>query len=948
MTSDEYRDLKFSHDLMEWFWNHGVERSSKYPAYAIPTDDWLKKLYDTRKDLETINQAAKRTRPACAIWGPSQTGKSTLVAAYLDEKAEIVGVPGKDGVGGALHWPGGDPALFMFPKAMGRWPSDDYTAAQVLNPYNQGKDASACLTRFVYGSSVKNDNYHHVFDPKHPIQVRLVSKKELLHAVARGFDTECWGHSPSGKAKEWDIDRLVGELNKVPDGDDDAKPNKEAYECLHDFCEVLDDLVFASISRFKDLASNERKYQSTVAAILGKKQLICNHARASEFVARVLWEECEDVTRYYEKMRLELDKYEKQWAGKTVYCSIPTATLLLDMDVYEILKLGKAAPPKNFDQINKLVCNLGWKEDDNNHVILDQSLDKRVFEGDIAEKFAILQGLVWEIVVPLNPDHLGDTPFRKYLQNADLLDFPGVGRKVTTLGERMKCECKFREAADGSVLSSATAQKPPAFDADHFFVYLLKRGKTASIISTYAKSLTIDGFAIFTNLDGDPVANAEQLQTGIMTWWRAMAPDYFKNNEGKPSPLPLILGLLWWRKVFEEINYSQPSLGNYVRLWDALGKLQNPDIVTTYAMNYHSLPKGKPNETRSQEEIGKMLERLQQEEVFKKQFNTDESRESFRNMWSDRKTGGATFFFEKLASKIGNKQNGASSRSTMLETKRKINTTRLQDLIDAPNLFPPPEERDPRVENLREWRDFLVNQIKKGKFNEARMRTFNHALRVFLNVNADDLSPIPASAEDITEQHIEEQYKRWISRKVDRYRSTAIPVPGAAPSIEWDIIGVINETKCRDYLTALVASLKPAELLNMTRWLRQLVKSGPGGDCHYEPYLAVRMSNALLYENKGRVPTFDGSTATEPYSSSEATVFSGVTCPSYKVFVKDFINVVDGGGRASDSEPTGRLSDLIQANVPKQVMPVDLPGVEPLKQLCVKYSWTPKIYAAGT
>jgi len=41
-----------------------------------------------------------------------------------------------------------------------------------------------------------------------------------------------------------------------------------------------------------------------------------------------------------------------------------------------------------------------------------------------APKLAILQGLVWELVIPLNPDHLHDSPFLNYLKQADLLDFP--------------------------------------------------------------------------------------------------------------------------------------------------------------------------------------------------------------------------------------------------------------------------------------------------------------------------------------------------------------------------------------------------------------------------------------------------------------------------------------------------------------------------------------------
>ena len=98
--------IAFLRELIEWYWQHGSRRDGDY---AIPTSSWLRKLYDAERQLTAISEASARPRPAMAIWGPSQTGKSTLVAAEIDARARYERTEGVDGTGSALHWPGGAP-----------------------------------------------------------------------------------------------------------------------------------------------------------------------------------------------------------------------------------------------------------------------------------------------------------------------------------------------------------------------------------------------------------------------------------------------------------------------------------------------------------------------------------------------------------------------------------------------------------------------------------------------------------------------------------------------------------------------------------------------------------------------------------------------------------------------------------------------------------------------
>src|SRR5207237_369353 len=83
-----------------------------------------------------------------------------------------------------------------------------------LNPFTLGIDASSCLSRFVPGSLTAQAGHVHVTDPQHPVQVHFVPPADLLHALARGYDSECLGPALNGKPQEWTperFDRMLAE-----------------------------------------------------------------------------------------------------------------------------------------------------------------------------------------------------------------------------------------------------------------------------------------------------------------------------------------------------------------------------------------------------------------------------------------------------------------------------------------------------------------------------------------------------------------------------------------------------------------------------------------------------------------------------------------------------------------------------------------------------------------
>src|SRR5262245_55578538 len=158
----------FAANLIEWYWQHGCNRQKRpanaadwdgnYEQFMLPPATWLRQLYEVRNGLRTVSEAAQAPRPAVALWGMSQTGKSTSVSALIDANVKVsTEAPDTDGSGGGLHWAGGLPFFFVAPHRDTEkgevYPMHWYERS--LNPFNSGLDASSCLSRFVPGAVEK-------------------------------------------------------------------------------------------------------------------------------------------------------------------------------------------------------------------------------------------------------------------------------------------------------------------------------------------------------------------------------------------------------------------------------------------------------------------------------------------------------------------------------------------------------------------------------------------------------------------------------------------------------------------------------------------------------------------------------------------------------------------------------------------------------------------------
>src|SRR2546426_8393252 len=111
--------------VLDWYWAYGMHRTGDYDL----SGGWLDRLYQVR-DAATAAEAVRVAgRPCMALWGPSQSGKSTLLSRYLDSPTDAQAVS-------ALQWDPAEPVAFV-----GRADKPDCIH---LNPFNLGKDASGC------------------------------------------------------------------------------------------------------------------------------------------------------------------------------------------------------------------------------------------------------------------------------------------------------------------------------------------------------------------------------------------------------------------------------------------------------------------------------------------------------------------------------------------------------------------------------------------------------------------------------------------------------------------------------------------------------------------------------------------------------------------------------------------------------------------------------------
>ena len=465
--------------IHDWYWKFGVERQkdSKNARWAMQQEE-LFDVCDKACQYEILKaRLASGRKPAIALWGLSQGGKSMLLQKSLDFSQ-----PAKNGFHSALQWHKDDPVVFKY---------DGENPDICLNPNEQGNDATACITRFVLKDEKSILPERRPAETRHPVEITLLDNLSLLKTLAVGY-AACL----PGQADDPDESRLT--QDKISSVLDSGRPRKlDELSCpdLMDFISVL------HVAREQNKNTRYRNISARfVKSLRGRGQIPADMGAVH---AAIFWDNDDRITTLYNKARAFMDKYK----GREIRCSHAVARVLVNMQTYA--KSCKASAPseavmrETLDIIGRIDV-----ESSGNLVMLRLAPkgQKAAFPLGDPEDFVTFQSIIREIVIPVNADSLkfskDSAALLELLEKNDLLDFPGI----TWVAQK--------NAGAGTPASTA------AVPGDNIHSDIVKLGKTLSAASISAFE-SVDEFCAIINLarhkDADPAKSA-MLRLGMERW----------------------------------------------------------------------------------------------------------------------------------------------------------------------------------------------------------------------------------------------------------------------------------------------------------------------------------------------------------------------------------------------------------------------------------------------
>ena len=639
-----------------------------------------------------------------ALWGPSQTGKSTLLSKYIDKAEDDIGLES------ALTWHPSDPVRFV----VGR---DKSSRVTVLNPFNFGADASGCVSRFSSKDQVP--------DPLHAVEIVVASDMQILHALAVGYLSECEPRNAKGEVTSWDSDSFKALIERMKPSGPPKSPTRESFEFLQSLAETIDLLVMSEAIRYPSLKAN---WHSILRAqLLDTPWFQASAEQAEAFAFEFLWDSWKSITDTYRRLAAKRRSLASQWGERVIRCSYRVAALLLDIDAFK----KSAENPEVGATVNSLRYQVGAES-----VVLDVGgQGSSLVAGQ--DDFGLTQGLVWELHFSLNRAILIERAptLDSFFSIADLIDFPGVANDYGS-AER------HNDNKVGADLRIALTE-------------VLKRGKTASIVVSRARARDIDGFSLLMRLGKFP-AQPRQLVAGISSWLEAFGHSPPPN--GKPMPINLVM--TFCANLVNQVIQSgtRQGLQPCFEQLKGLGWLADPKTVNSVATNYPQF-----NEcTILGEEAEKQtaLEAILKDPAFDLRFG--DSAESFRQMFAN---GGMDYFFslmtrqaEASKRKIILEERLHKALSDLLELIQK----------GLPRESSAMEERNRSIDTWLAALDKKVKEPRKEEDLIDPVTKLSAGLRAFVNIDPDELDDIPAKAiasKVPIRAFIERQARNWQSRR---------------------------------------------------------------------------------------------------------------------------------------------------------------------------------------
>lgn len=737
---------------LDWYWSQGRLRAGDH---ALPRGSWLDQLYRAT----SIVGRNVSTRPTLAVWGPSQAGKSTLLASYLDD--------GKDRPSPCLTWDEAKPVNFIGRGVKG---------AVVLNPHNSGADASGCVTRFTQGSAG--------VIPTHPVTIQLNRPIHIIHSLACGYLSECKTANADGQETYWDRDRVEREFLRKSGGASKGA-GREGFELLREVVDVLEILVKSGYPRYKNLGPHWSQLRRD---LLESSDLAQSEESVLHFAANMLWDGSSTLSSLLHRLRTRL--VALGWEGREVRCTMEVAALLLDIDTFRHATGGDSGP--HGERVRAAISKLGYREQ-GNFILVEIGAASPSVAG---EAFGDFQALVRELVVPIRiPGPRRGEPFFQLITKADLLDFPGVALRDSQNNQL------------NAIDLSAVGERDP-----RLLTTVIKRGKTASIVMGYASELAIDAFALLVRSQTYP-ARPEQLRLGIEHWWRSIRPGFDPSSSG-PPPLPLSLCLTFFGKFLNSAGQIASDKGFAPVFRDMLSPLAPLDRTSNtvfFATTYKDFLDGGTIQL-NQEDLRAAVDKIRQDPAFVEKFSHPHSVKSLDRMVSDA-DGGVTHFLEVQSSLID-----SSRRMECLQSLRDDQRAELERLIRAS--LPSGDDMAGRQaavvqavcrgiqENLAQWSLQLPAHLAQFREIEDATSLMSFWIRTLLGVSGHDLEPIPLGYAQLNR----ESKEAYLDNCLLRWREAAITRLRSVKGFNWSCLGLKDEQEANLLLRFLAEGRDRSEL----------------------------------------------------------------------------------------------------------------------------------------
>ena len=754
--------------LIDWYWTHGQKRKGEH---RLPRGTWLDSVYGIvrRRDILTQLDAARGKKHALGIWGPSQTGKSTMLARFLD-RGRTDSIPSSP----CLTWDSSSPVTFL---------SHDATPSEVtvLNPYNQGNDGTGCVTRYVSATFVPH--------PKHPVRIHFNSVPHLMHALACGYLTEC--KNPPVGIVTWDREKidqvfLDASLNAG------ATVNRQAYELMRELMHIVELFIASEHPRYLNLRNHWDDIRND---FLESSPALTSVDEVIRVARRLLWDDAPAISDCFDRLRLKSSKMP--WGRGDVYCTYQVASLLIDIDTYRksISNTGNARESK----VREAVARIGFRTEGND-VLIECGTPSSEISGP---EFGVFQALVRELVIPVKSPAGEKDAFFRLIETCDLIDFPGVALQDV-------------DATSASLLDAFSG---PSIDAI-WLTRVFKRGKTASMVLGYAQEVAIDAFAILVKSKEFP-AKPRQLTTGIVHWWQCVDRTFDPNASTATTrtPLPLSICLTFFARFINDEIEIKSGTGMESNFSDMLGKLSPltiPGNATLFSTTYKDFAT-KGAFQGSAQAVAQAANFIRADASFQRAFSSEESRQSFERMLADA-DGGVGYFLEQQLAAI----NGSKRRAKLSQ----IDSTDRQGLVELLEEALPTGDDvgalqkrvlkrvlDTIRRNLRDWAERVPRERTMFDVEDATS-LYGFWIRQLTYVKEEDLEKLPQNYARLTM----EQRRSYVEGIWDSWKASVLKRMITVHGFDWSVFGLEGEAEAL-VLLRLLSEQRPAG--ELVRWMEK-------------------------------------------------------------------------------------------------------------------------------